>query len=63
MRIPNIVMAVLFIIVGGWIIFFDGRGWCIACREIILTVMGVICLLVGVIGVINEMRGPSINAR
>jgi hypothetical protein len=63
MQIPNIVLSVWFIIVGGWIIFFDGRGWCIACRENILTVMGVICLILGVVGIINQMRGPSAGSR
>jgi len=59
MRIPNIVVSVWFIIVGGWIIFFDGHGWCIACREMILTGMGVICLILGVIGLIGGMKGQS----
>ena len=63
MRIPNIVLAVWFIIVGGYIIFFDGREWCIACREGILTVMGVICLIFGAIGIINQLRAPSTNVR
>jgi hypothetical protein len=59
----NIVAAVFYIIVGGWIIFFDGRGWCIACRETILTGMGVICLILGIIGLVNAMRAPSANVR
>jgi hypothetical protein len=63
MKIPNIVLSVWFIIVGGWIVFFDGRGWCICCREGILTGMGVICLIVGVIGIINELKGPSAGVR
>lgn len=63
MKIPNIVMAVWFIIVGGWIVFFDGRGWCICCREGILTGMGVISLIFGVIGIINQLRGPSAGVR
>lgn len=57
----NIVAAVFYIIVGGWIIFFDGRGWCIACRETILTGMGVVCLILGIIGLVNAMRAPSAN--
>ena len=63
MRIPNIVVSVWFIIVGGWIIFFDGHGWCIACRETILTAMGVICLIMGVVGLIGGMRGESVSTR
>jgi hypothetical protein len=63
MRIPNIVVSVWFIIVGGWILFFDGHGWCIACRETILTAMGVICLIMGVAGLIGGMRGPSVSTR
>lgn len=63
MRIPNIVVSVWFIIVGGWILFFDGHGWCIACRETILTAMGVICLLMGVVGFIGGMKGPSVSTR
>jgi len=63
MRIPNIVVSVWFIIVGGWIIFFDGHGWCIACRETILTGMGVICLIMGVVGLIGGMRGESVSTR
>ena len=63
MRIPNIILAVWFIIVGSYIIFFDGRGWCIACREGILTGMGVVCLIFGVIGIMNQLRGPSANVR
>lgn len=59
----NLVMAVWFIIVGGWIIFSDGRGWCIACREGTLTVMGVICIILGVIGIINRVRSAGTNVR
>ncbi len=54
-------MAVWFIIVGGWIIFSDGRGWCIACRDTPLTVMGVICLILGVIGIINRVRSGDVR--
>ena len=56
--IPRLVITVWFIIVGGWIIFFDGRQpQCIVCREGILTIMGVICLLFGVIGIVDQFRG------
>jgi hypothetical protein len=63
MNIPRIFLEVWFIIVGGIIIFFDGRGWCIACRDGILTGIGVICLILGAIGIINQLRGPSANVR
>ena len=55
----NIVASVWFIIVGGWIVFFDGHGWCICCREIILTAMGVICIVMGVIGLIAGMKAQG----
>jgi hypothetical protein len=50
-RTLHLVMAVAFIIIGGWIIFFDGRGWCIACRTTIDIVLGVISLLLGLVGI------------
>lgn len=61
MRIPSIVLSVWFIIVGGWIVFSDGHGWCICCRENILTGMGVICVVLGFIGIIGGLKGPSAN--
>lgn len=48
----NIVAAVWCIIIGGLIIFIDGRGWCIACNGTIFTVLGVISILVGVIALV-----------
>ncbi len=59
----NLVMAVWFIIVGVWIIFSDGRGWCIACRDSVITVMGVVCLILGVIEIINRVRSAGTNVR
>lgn len=63
MRIPNIVVSVWFIIVGGYIIFYDGLRWCICCRETILTAMGVICIVMGVIGLIGGMRSQNVTTR
>jgi len=54
-----LVAAVWHIIVGGLIIFIDGRGWCIACRDTILTVGGVVSLIVGVVGLIVGLRGSN----
>jgi len=48
----NIVLAVWSIIVGGLIIFIDGRGWCIACNGTILTVAGVILVALGAIALV-----------
>jgi hypothetical protein len=59
----QLVYAVMFIIIGGWIIFFDGRGWCIACRETILTVLGVISLILGVVGLISRFTAGAAVAR
>ena len=58
----NLVMAVWFIIVGGWIIFSDGRGWCIACRDGVLTFTGVVYLILGVIEIINRVRSAGAGA-
>ena len=54
-----LVAAVWHIIVGGMIIFIDGRGWCIACRETILTVGGIVSLIVGIVGIVVAMRGSN----
>ena len=63
LKMFNLVMAVWYIIVGVWIIFSDGRGWCIACRDGILTVMGVICIILGVIAIINRARSTGTTVR
>jgi hypothetical protein len=52
-RTLQLVMAVAFIIIGGWIIFFDGRGWCIACRTTIDTVLGIVAIVLGLIALAN----------
>ena len=60
----RLVYAVWFIIVGGWIIFFDGRQpQCIVCRDGILTIMAVICILFGIMGIVDHFRNPSANLR
>jgi len=62
--VPRLVWAVWFIIVGGWIIFFDGRPpQCIVCREGILTIMAVICILFGIIGIIDHFRAAGSEIR
>jgi hypothetical protein len=50
----HIVLAVWFIIVGGIIIFIDGDRGCIACNGMISTVVGVINILIGAIGIIGK---------
>jgi|RhiMethySRZTD1v2_1073278.scaffolds.fasta_scaffold697580_2 hypothetical protein len=48
------------IIVGGWIIFWNGHGWCIACRgEAGLTFVGVVSLVLGLIGLIDSFRASN----
>lgn len=65
-RTLQLVMAVAFIIIGGWIIFFDGRGWCIACRLTIDTVLGIVAIVLGVIALasfagIGSRAGNAVN--
>jgi hypothetical protein len=58
------VAAMWHIIVGGWIIFWNGKGWCIACREETgLTVVGAISLILGIVGVIDRMRSDPMPGR
>jgi hypothetical protein len=57
----NIVASIWCIIIGGLIIFIDGRGWCIACNGTLFTVVAVISILVG-IGALATSRGKSVNA-
>ncbi|MFN7941473.1 MAG: hypothetical protein U0X73_07720 [Thermoanaerobaculia bacterium] len=62
-RIP-LVSAVWHIIVGGWIIFWNGKGWCIACREdTILTVLGVVALVLGVVGLAGRFSSDPMPGR
>jgi len=62
--IPRLVWAVWFIIVGGWIIFFDGREpQCIVCVDGILTIMAVICILFGIVGIVEHFRNRGPGAR
>ncbi|MGC2237662.1 MAG: hypothetical protein WA584_15980 [Pyrinomonadaceae bacterium] len=56
----NIVAAIWCIIIGGLIIFIDGRGWCIACNGNIFTALGVISILIGVIAIVAG-RGRAAN--
>jgi hypothetical protein len=57
-RSYRIVMAVWHIIIGGWIYFGNGKGWCIVCNPAILTVVAVISVALGIGGLVIG-RGAS----
>ena len=48
MRLIRVSAAVWHIIVGGWIFFGNGKGWCIVCNPALLTAVAVISVLLGV---------------
>jgi|GEM_PF-742099 len=47
------------IIVGGWIIFSNGERWCLACREVGLTLIGMISIALGLVGLISGLRASN----
>lgn len=55
----RVVMAVWHIIVGGWIYFGNGKGWCIVCSPMLLTVVAVISVLLGVGGLVLDRKGSN----
>lgn len=59
--IPRLVWAVWFIIVGGWIIIFGRKPECIICIDGVLTIMAVINILFGIVGLVDHFRdrGPG----
>ena len=57
------VWAVWFIIVGGIIIFINGDRGCLACNGILLTTVGVINVLIGVIGLASGLRSDPMPGR
>jgi hypothetical protein len=60
----RLVLAVWSIIVGGWIIFFDGRKpECIICTDGILTIMAVISILFGIVGLVDHFRNRDPGTR
>ena len=61
-RTLHLVMAVAFIIIGGWIIFFDGRGWCINCRTTIDLLLGIVSLVLGLVGIATYASGGAVAA-
>ncbi len=54
-----IVASVWHIIVAGIIIFINGNGWCIACRDTLLTGLGVISIIIGIIGIVSGLRNSD----
>ena len=55
----SFVAAVMFIIIGGLLIFIDGKVVCIACNATIFTIIGVISLIFGVLGAIGNLGGAA----
>lgn len=51
--------AIMFIIIGGLLIFIDGRVLCIACNATIFTILGVISLIFGVAGAIGNLNSKA----
>ena len=58
----HLVLAVWSIIVGGYIIFINGDRWCIACGSSILTGLGVVSVVLGVVGLGTGLRSPAATA-
>lgn len=59
----HLVLAVWCIIIGGWIFFIDGRGWCIACGSAILLGLGVVSIVLGLIGIGTGLKAGGGAAR
>ena len=51
----NLVLSIWSIIIGGWIIFIDGDGWCIACNGTIGTILGIVSIVLGLAVLFNSM--------
>ena len=58
----TLVMAVWHIIIGGWIFFLNGNGWCIKCGSSLLIGLGVVSILLGLAGIVNGLRGSGAAA-
>lgn len=56
------VLAVWSIIIGGFIIFINGDRWCIACGSRLLTGLGVVSVVLGLVGIVTGLRGPGATA-
>ena len=58
----HLVLAVWSIIIGGYIIFINGKVWCIACGSGALIGLGVISIVLGLAGLYNGLKAPSTAA-
>lgn len=55
----HLVLSVWHIIIGGYIIFIDGKGWCIACGSGVLMGLGVVSIVLGLAGLYSGLKVPS----
>ena len=58
----HLVLAIWCIIIGGWIFFINGKGWCIACGSATLLGLGVVSIVLGVIGIATGLKAPGAGA-
>lgn len=54
----HLLLAVWHIIVGGYIIFINGKKWCIACGDALL-ILGVASIVLGLVGLYTGLKAPS----
>lgn len=52
----HLVLAVWSIIIGGYIFFINGKGWCIRCGSGVLIGLGVISIVLGLAGLYSGLR-------
>ena len=55
----HLVLAVWCIIIGGYIFFINGKGWCIACGSGVLMTLGVVSIVLGLVGIYSALKAPS----
>ncbi|HEX6649618.1 MAG TPA: hypothetical protein VF075_08760 [Pyrinomonadaceae bacterium] len=55
----HLVLAVWSIIIGGYIFFITGKGWCIACGSGVLMTLGVVSIGLGLVGLFSGLKAPS----
>ena len=54
----HLLLAVWSIIIGGYIIFINGKGWCIACGNGVLMGLGVVSIVLGLAGLYGALKAP-----